>query len=223
MIDMDTYLNRITSQHKTKPKFMAFLAARLQPFIDLAKCLESFDVAFDLDTAVGKQLDRIGQYIGVDRLLNFQPQYAPALLPDSYYRMLLKARISLNNWDGTTAGIQTIWGAVFPDYTIDVVDKQNMTMSVRIEGLRSLFESEIVNHGYLTPKPMGVLVDYSVIFKITLDTTLYAASFLYDRFLNKTIPTPIPPNEVEIGNATLSVGGLITTRTVHYSLVSANQ
>ncbi len=87
MFDINTYLNRITSQHKIKPKYMALLAARLGPFIDLAECLAMFDEAFDLDKAVGKQLDTIGEYVGVKRLLNFQPQDASPVLIDPYYRV----------------------------------------------------------------------------------------------------------------------------------------
>lgn len=124
MIDIATYLNRITSQHKTKPKFMALLAARLGPFIDLARCLEIFDEAFDLDTAAGKQLDIIGEYVGVSRILNFQPVAIPALLDDEHYRILLKSKISLNNWDGTTAGVYAIWNQVFPNTQIGISDYQ---------------------------------------------------------------------------------------------------
>jgi len=208
MIDIYTYLNRITSQHKTKPKYMEFLAARLQPFIDIAECLETFDAAFDLDTAVGNQLDIIGKYVGVERLLSFQPQYAPALLPDDFYRLLLRARISLNNWDGTTAGIQEIWGGVFPNYTIEVVDNQDMTMNVRIYGLQTLFESEIIQHGYITPKPMGVLINFNAIFSITVDSVLYVGMFSRNRFLRKRLPAPSPPTDNSKPPGDLYIAGL---------------
>ena len=80
MIDISTYLNRITSEHKVQPKFMGLVEARLKPFIDIFECLEEIDKAFDLDTATGNQLDIIGEYVGVKRLLNFQPTYADAVL-----------------------------------------------------------------------------------------------------------------------------------------------
>ncbi len=193
MIDISTYLNRITSEHKVRPKFMALVEARLKPFVELFELLEEIDKAFDLDTAEGNQLDIIGQYVGVSRLLDFQPNNAEPLLPDPYYRMLLKARISLNNWDGSIEGIKKIWGDVFPEYEIQIVDNQDMTMEARIIGLETLFENELVQHGYITPKPMGVLIDYSVVFSIKLDTRLFIGNMVYNRHLEKTLPTPAPP------------------------------
>lgn len=193
MIDISTYLNRITSEHKVRPKFMALVEARLKPFVELFELLEEIDKAFDLDTAEGNQLDIIGQYVGVSRLLDFQPNNAEPLLPDSCYRMLLKARISLNNWDGSIEGIKKIWGDVFPEYEIQIVDNQDMTMEARIIGLETLFENELVQHGYITPKPMGVLIDYSVVFSIKLDTGLFIGNMIYNRHLEKTLPAPAPP------------------------------
>lgn len=195
MIDITAYLNRITSEHKVRPKFMGLVEARLKPFIDLVECLEEIDKAFDLDTATGNQLDVIGEYVGVKRLLNFQPEYADAILTDPYYRMLLKARISLNNWDGTVEGIKKIWSDVFPDYEIQVVDNQNMTMEVRIVGLGALFEGELVRHGYITPKPMGVRVDYSVIMSITVNTELFIGGFSSNRIEQRSLPPQEPPKD----------------------------
>ncbi len=160
MIDITTYLNRITSEHKTKPKFMSMVEARLRPFIDLFELLETFDAAFDLDTAVGNQLDIIGEYVGLKRQLDFQPFCTDAILTDDYYRMLLKAKISLNNWDGTSEGVKKIWSAVFPDYEIQIVDNQDMTMEARIIGVQSIFENELIQHRKITPKPMVVFVEY---------------------------------------------------------------
>lgn len=193
MIDISTYLNRITSEHKVQPKFMGLVEARLKPFIDLFECLEEINESFDLDTAVGNQLDIIGEYIGVKRLLNFQPEYADAVLSDPYYRMLLKARISLNNWDGSIEGIRKIWGDVFPEYEIQIVDNQDMTMEARIIGLRSLFEGELVQHGYFTPKPIGVRVDYTVVMSITVNTELFLAALNTSRVGTKDLPPPKPP------------------------------
>lgn len=207
VIDISTYLNRITSEHKTQPKFMGLVEARLQPFIDLFECLEDVDKAFDLDTATGKQLDIIGEYIGVKRLLNFQPEYAGAVLTDPYYRMLLKARISLNNWDGTIEGIKRIWGDIFPEYEIQIVDRQDMTMEARIIGLRALFESELVQHGYITPKPMGVNVDYTVVMSIEVDAGLFIAAMNTNRAGKTELPPPEPPSDNTKPGGTVYTGG----------------
>ncbi|MCM1059477.1 MAG: DUF2612 domain-containing protein [Eubacterium sp.] len=187
MIDIFTYLNRITSEHKVRPKFMKLVESRLKPFIDLYECLEAFNKAFDIDTAAGRQLDIIGEYVGVKRQLNFQPKLNDVILTDPYYRTLLKARISLNNWDGSVEGIKKIWSEVFPDYEIQIVDNQNMTMEARILGLQTLFECELIQHGYITPKPMGVLVDYSFVFSLSFDATLYIGGIKVENQRHSTI------------------------------------
>lgn len=207
MIDISTYLNRITSQHKVQPKFMGLVAARLQPLIDIFECLEEIDKAFDLDTAEGNQLDVIGEYVGVKRLLNFQPEYADAVLTDPYYRMLLKAQISLNNWDGSIGGIKKIWGDVFPEYEIQIVDNQNMTMEARIIGLRQLFESELVQHGYITPKPMGVGVDYTVVMSIEVNTELFLGALNTSRAGAFALPPDEPPENNDKPAGTIYAAG----------------
>lgn len=211
MIDISTYLNRITSEHKVQPKFMGLVEARLKPFIDLFECLEEINKAFDLDTAAGNQLDIIGEYVGVKRLLNFQPTYADAILTDPYYRMLLKAQISLNNWDGTVEGIKKIWGDVFPDYEIQVVDNQNMTMEARIIGLGALFEGELVQHGYITPKPMGVRVDYSIIMSIVVNAELFIGGISPNRIEKRNLPPQEPPEDNIKPNGDIYTGSILAS------------
>lgn len=198
MIDISTYLSRITSQHKVQPKFMGLVQARLEPFSDLFDLLEEINKSFDLDTATGQQLDTIGEYIGVKRLLDFQPEYADAVLTDPYYRMLLKGRVNLNNWDGSISGMKKIWEDIFPGYDIQIVDNQDMTMEVRIIGLQALFENELVQHGYISPKPMGVDVGYTVVMSIKVNTGLFLGSFFTSysktfRIENKAIPEVLVP------------------------------
>jgi hypothetical protein len=157
---------------------MSLVEARLRPFIDLYECLETFDAAFDIDTAVGEQLDIIGEYVGIKRLLTFQPLNAPALLSDFYYRILLKARISLNNWNGTTEEIMRIWQDVFPDYIIQIVDNQDMSMLVRTYNLQSYFVVELIQHGYFNPKPMGVRINYEAVTGIVVTVPAYYGAIL---------------------------------------------
>ncbi|MFV0241374.1 MAG: DUF2612 domain-containing protein [Lacrimispora sphenoides] len=199
MIDVSTYLDRTTSEHKTRPYFMALVEARLKPFADLCECLETFDAAFDLDTAVGKQLDVIGEYVGVPRLLNFQPvSIDSALLTDSFYRLLIKARISLNNWDGTTANVKQIWQDLFPEYDIDVIDNQDMSILIHVTGLGSLFENEVIQHGYINPKPMGVLINYTAEFRLDLHARVYAVGLQVRREEQSVLGFRPPPDREEM-------------------------
>lgn len=220
MIDLSTYLNRITSQHKVQPKFMGLVQARLEPLADIFELLEEIDKSFDLDTATGRQLDTIGEYIGVKRLLDFQPEYADAVLTDPYYRMLLKARVSLNNWDGSISGIKEIWGGIFPEYEIQVIDNQDMTMEARIIGLRALFESELVQHGYISPKPMGVDVGYTVVMSIKVNAGLFLGAFNTSRVGAFSPPPPEPPRDSTKKPETIYTAGGKPTKNVRFETVS---
>ncbi|WP_230141639.1 DUF2612 domain-containing protein, partial [Clostridium neonatale] len=54
---IDKYLDNITSQHRDKPKYIAWLSSCLN-IIDHAYIMtKNMDNDFDLDNAIGKQLD----------------------------------------------------------------------------------------------------------------------------------------------------------------------
>lgn len=157
---------------------MALLAAYLEKLDDIAVVFRGMDKAFDLDVAVGNQLDVLGDIVGAKRLLDFEPYYASALLSDDYFRLLVRAKISLNHWDGTIEGIQESWSLVKNGYRLDVIDNQDMTMLLRVHGLEDLFDAEIISHGYLAPKPEGVLVHYLFVMQSIIDGNAYLGSAL---------------------------------------------
>lgn len=171
-----SYLDKITSEHKIRPHFMSWLAAALDGVEDLMDAGDAVDPAFDLDQAVGAQLDRIGEMVGIRRLLNFEPEYAPPLLPDDLYRVAIKAKISLNQWDGSTDGIYALWQSAFPEYDLYVRDNQDMSMTLRISDLENLFISEYMATGQLAPKPEGVLVNYEFVLTRYCEANLYLGS-----------------------------------------------
>jgi hypothetical protein len=61
------YIGRITSWHSDKPRFVNTVAVLVQPLIDAQDMLAKLTADFDLDTAVGVQLDQVGQWIGRTR------------------------------------------------------------------------------------------------------------------------------------------------------------
>jgi len=130
--------------------------------------------AFDLNNAVGKQLDITGEIVGLDRLLNFQPQDGrSAYLDDDTYRLLQKAKISQNHWDGTIPGMYELWENLFPDYGIRVKDNQNMTMTVYILGNTDAFIRELAANGYIIPRPEGVMVNYEFTYGTEYNLPVY--------------------------------------------------
>ena len=67
MVDVSNYTALITSEHADKPKFMAMVEAVAQCFVDQQNLLLSVPTAFDLDDAVGVQLDAVGLWVGIGR------------------------------------------------------------------------------------------------------------------------------------------------------------
>ena len=67
MPDLSYYLQLIPSWNSDKPRFVNTLAALLQPMVDAQAMLAKLNTDFDIDTAIGVQLDQIGQWLGVSR------------------------------------------------------------------------------------------------------------------------------------------------------------
>jgi len=66
MID---YTTLITSEYQNSPDFVALVGALTNSGIN-AEVVDAIPAAFDLDSAVGVQLDVIGQWVGVSRVVN---------------------------------------------------------------------------------------------------------------------------------------------------------
>lgn len=177
----------VTSEHK-KPKFLALISAITAPFDVAMAMMASFPKEFDVDYAVGVQLDQVGLWVGIGRWLTFplegvyfsweepgpgweegiwkgpfDPGTGLTRLNDDNYRCLIKARIAANHWDGTIPGAYAVWSAAFADAGSKVLiqDNQDMTMTVGIAGLYpdAVFRA-LLTGGYIPLKPEGVRVKW---------------------------------------------------------------
>lgn len=182
------WTNLVTSEHNQQPKYMAMLAAVFQPLADTLQTLQQVPADFDLDTAVGAQLDTIGLWVGVTRNLQLaitgvyfawdtvglgwddgawqgpgDPTSGLLVLPDAQYRTLLRARIANNQWNGTIPGAYASYAVLFAGtgYNINIKDNGDMTMVVTVTGPPlDAITAAIVTGGYLDLKPAGVLATY---------------------------------------------------------------
>lgn len=187
---VENYTNLITSEHKKKARFLATLQAVLKPIVQVQDVLTSIPSKFDVDTAVGNQLDVVGQWVGVSRFIRtpltgiyfewdgvatvgwdsgiWQDEFAPTTglteLPDEFYRILIKAKIAANRWDGTIPSAYAIWREIFQDNTVLIQDLQDMSMVVGIVGqpLDAVTQA-LLTGGYLSLKPEGVRINYYAI------------------------------------------------------------
>ncbi len=159
---VDKYLNLVTSEHKTKPKFMSWLSANLGLIDDATNAMNNIIFNFDIDNAAGMQLDTLGKIIGISRMLNFQPSDGSSpVLDDTTYRMLLKSKIVSNNWDGTIGEVQALWNDIFSQYRLIMKDNQNMSVSAIAVGSTTTLQKQMITSGLVIPRPVAVAMNYS--------------------------------------------------------------
>lgn len=150
MVTLDDYLGRITPWQSPRPKFRATVSATLEPIATVRAVIAAIPASYDLDTAVGAQLDVDGEWIGPSRRVPvpipnayfawatpgrgwaqgvwrqpFSQRFGVSLLDDETYRRLLRAVVLANRWDGTVPGAQEVLDAFFidPETYVFVQDK----------------------------------------------------------------------------------------------------
>lgn len=184
--DVAPYTALVTSEHADKPKFMATIAACLQPLADGIAILNAMPTDFDLDHAVGVQLDIVGQWVGITRNVSTpltgvyfsfntaglgfnegvlkgpgDPSTGLIALPDDIYVMLLKARIIANQWDGTVPGAYAAWDQLLAPYGYQILiqDNGDMTMTLALANttINPTFRELFVG-SYLDLRPAGVSI-----------------------------------------------------------------
>lgn len=194
---MSTYTDLITSQHRGKPKFDAMVGLDTAVFSDISELLASIPGKFDIDTAVGAQLDIVGEWVGLSRHIGtelsgiyfslddaslgldagffkgpFDPDEGLTRMDDETYRMALRAKIGANHWDGALEELQDILDIVFDNYPADVFvgDHQDMSMSFYLVGaLPPPVIVALLTGGHLSIKPSGVRI--RGYFKPSVDST----------------------------------------------------
>jgi len=194
MPNNEHYLRRVVPQHR-HPRFMKWLVANLTPHLDAEKILMGLDDDFDLDNARGVQLDILGQIVGRSRLLSFDPEDGSSpLLDDATYEMLIRAKIGINQWDGTIPGIMALWENLFPDYELFIQDNQNMTMMLYVLGMTTRLEEELILRGYIAPKPMGVRLNVVITRRFKMDETPVVVAGITEHAIKHTA-TPVERNK----------------------------
>lgn len=146
MSELTDYTALITSEHRDKPRFMGTVGALVQPIVDQMNVLQSMPAKFDLDNAVGVQLDDVGLWVGVSRKIRipltgiyfsfdiaglgfdqgiwkgpFDPDTGLTVLDDDTYRLVIRAKIGANHWDGTLESSAVILNSIFGNLGNDLI------------------------------------------------------------------------------------------------------
>lgn len=182
--DVSPYLSRVPNENASQPKFIATLTATLQPLADNIAILESMPGLYDLDAAVGVQLDAVGLWVGAPRTIqtalpnvwftfntpglgfnqgvwrgNFDPTTGATVLGDDVYRLYLRAVIGADHWDGTIPGAHAVLDPLLaPGGTgITIQDNGDMTMTVAFTGTPPTpIIAALFTNGYIQFRPPGV-------------------------------------------------------------------
>ena len=156
------YLSIPTSQYQGSQNYLAWLQVALQKYEDIAQCILSMTPAFDIDLAVGKQLDALGANLNVSRTVPFQPTGGISpVLDDPTYRILLKATQAQYTWNGLIDSLYGIWQDLFPGGNLILVDNQNMTATVSLSGTFTAILQQLITNGMIVPRSETVQYTYT--------------------------------------------------------------
>lgn len=110
---------------------------------------------FDLETAEGKQLDILGKYIGLNRVVRALIGTSNTnILNDEQYRLLLKLKLIKNTNYSSTSQLKSALYAWFPT-SIRLYDNRDMTYEYQLSSLFSELINVIVAEELL-PVPMAL-------------------------------------------------------------------
>jgi hypothetical protein len=147
------YADLLISQYKSKPKaYETVKAIASQAILDQLP----IDVqnAYNLETAVGVQLDVLAKYAGATRANNTAKGVVN--LDDDDFRKLIKLAIIRNNSGSSMYDIVNLLEQNFPNL-IKVYDSTNMSLNYIIsEDIGTIALLDVLLTGAYLPKPMGV-------------------------------------------------------------------
>ena len=146
MATLEKYLNLITSEHRVRPKYIAYVSVLLKIAGDVEDLLANMSRYFVLDFAQGDQLDILANRVGVIR-----GEYN-----DDQLRTLIKAAILRNTWDGSSSQAYETWRMVFPGITMQIIKNTEMEKTVLIIGTPTAEQKELMMSGLIIPVAAGV-------------------------------------------------------------------
>lgn len=163
ILPVSYYLDLLTSEYSSADVFKQWLQTPLNILNDISNCLVDIEGAFDLDVAVGVQLDVLGQIVGVSRVVPFQPSFSISpILDDVTYRLLIRATIANNQWDGKIGSLYPLWSQLFAGGYIIIQDNQNMSANIILTGTFTSIIQDLITNDMIVPRPEGVKYNYFV-------------------------------------------------------------
>lgn len=179
------YATLVTNQYRKNPNFLQVLNLITESLAENVQLMGFYPGWYDLDRAIGHQLDVIGQWVGVSRFLEvpfnnwfsfnipgkgfnqgvwrgqFDPPGGLRRLDDVSYKRLIRACIMADHWDGTLWNYHAILQAAMP--TTNIIwaeDNFDMTVTIHVTGpkLSPLMEALLTSGRLSEIKPAGVAI-----------------------------------------------------------------
>ncbi len=175
--------DRIYAQYRTKPKAVAWYQITRKLAAELEDPATAVRVMYNIDTAVGEQLNIIGRIVVVDRTFTGEVALNPGLfaepdgaefgdeeavfatpyvdqdgqMSDDLYRLVIKSKIIKNNSDATIESILYGMNFLLPNADVlRVTDGEDMSFSVEFYGRITNLERWALLNAELVSKPQGV-------------------------------------------------------------------
>jgi hypothetical protein len=236
----DDYINLITSEHIIRPRFVATVDVEVLVLVENQAVLRQIPTLFDVDTAVGDQLNTIGIWVGQSRYVSQLIQNVwftwddvvatgwasgtwledgasggnTLTLNDEQYRQVIKGKISANRWDGTIAGAYDTLAVAFGAFgNITIKDNQDMSQTVTyLQGTLAPSEIALLTTGLAPIKPCGVSQEFVEKATGIQETFVYRAGPLIasTTYFQFTCLGPLYFDSAAWIDATLSVGPTAT-------------
>lgn len=152
------YKNLLIIQYHDKPKAQAVVSNWIDCMVGDGLLLQLYN-AFNVDTAVGVQLDAIGKFLGIDR----------SGLSDDDYRLLINFKIVVDNGGHSMKDIDNI---LYEFFGKDIVCHNNQDMSltyILVNEYSNLIPVILANN--LLPMPLGVGI--SIINRVNLPDLIF--------------------------------------------------
>jgi len=151
--DISKYQNLVPVANSSQPNFMAMLGVSVQPFADIAQFLGLIPSYYDLDEAIGVQLDTLGMLIGVQR---------PGGFSDDYYRIILKVRILNNHWQCNKPSAYELANELFAGlgFSFFIEDHADLSITLGVigTGVPSAEIITLLTGGYMDVKPVTIRI-----------------------------------------------------------------
>lgn len=155
-MDNSYYSNLLIMQYHNKPKAKATIEATVGLLPD--DLIMEVINGFDIETAVGKQLDILGEYVGVDRYYLVDNQ--ADLLNDEDYRILIKLKAISNTSNLSHKSLEEALYNFFGN-SVRMDSDGNMEMTYFVPKNKTPIIQAAIQKEVL-PRPMGVRCSYII-------------------------------------------------------------